>query len=157
MTRHTRKQQEIIAIVMAAAAGEASAEQLARISRLVLEDDQSSTFVLQLMSQEAWLTWHASEARATGHRVSGGEPTDDYFDTAELAGQGLPLATKRETLGGIIARSAAAQPFIQEPNTEYRPVNSSNKGQISLVCVVGRGCVVAHDGNHIRCFSNSMV
>ena len=65
MTQQTREHREIIAIIMAAAAGEASADQLAQISRRILEGDMWSTFVLDLMSQEAWLCWHASQACAT--------------------------------------------------------------------------------------------
>src|SRR5262245_43749271 len=64
MTSLTREQQEIVMIVMSAAAGEATDEQLARISQLVIENEELRLFTLQLLSQEAWLAWHGSQARS---------------------------------------------------------------------------------------------
>jgi hypothetical protein len=129
MTRQTREQREIIAIVMAAAAGEASAEQLARISRLALEDDRWSTFLLELMSQEAWLCWHASEARTTGHLFSAGEAFDGSPPKADRVPERQAPATSRETLRDLITRTIAAQPLGQEPLTGSRAANWRKGGK----------------------------
>jgi hypothetical protein len=124
MTQQTREHREIIAIVMAAAAGEASADQLAQISRRILEDDAWRTFVLDLMSQEAWLCWHASQACATEQRVSGDEPFDGFFTSIERARQRLPLSTNRKTLGEIVTRTDAAHSFGQDPIVDNRAASS---------------------------------
>jgi hypothetical protein len=129
MSRQMREQQEIISIVMAAAEGEATAEQLARISGLVLEDDQWSTFVLQLMSQEAWLTWHGSEARATEYRVTGAEPTNDFLAEAVRARECLPRATNRGILREIITRAASSQLLGATPIDESDAAGWRNVGR----------------------------
>jgi hypothetical protein len=129
MTRQTREQREIIVIVMAAAAGEASAEQLARISRLALEDDRSSTFLLELMSQEAWLWWHASEARTTGHLFSADEAFDGSPPKADRIPERPAPATSRETLRDLNTRTIAAQPLGQEPLTGSRAANWRKGGK----------------------------
>ena len=123
MTRQTREEREVIAIVMAAAAGEASPEQLARISRLVLKDDQWSTFVLELMSQEAWLCWHASQARTTAHSVSSDGPNFGSFGNNESAHHRLSRTTNQQTLDELITRAVAAQPAEHGPNAVDRAAN----------------------------------
>jgi hypothetical protein len=115
VTRNTSEQQEMIAIVMAAAAGEATEEQLARISRLVVEDDELSMFVLQLLSQEAWLTWHGSQARATEERTIATQQMERVFMAAEQ-GDVSRTAAQRHALGDSIARAenGTRQEFIVE-------------------------------------------
>src|SRR4051812_37636554 len=124
MTQQTREHREIIAIIVAAAAGEASADQLAQISRRVLEDDAWSTFVLELMGQEAWLCWHASQACSTEQRVSGDEPFDGFFTSIEQARQRAPLSINHENLGDIVSRTGTAHSFGQNPIIDNRAASS---------------------------------
>src|SRR5262245_15861636 len=101
MTRPTREEREVIGTLIAATAGEASSEQLAQVSRLVLNDDRWSTLVLEVMSQEAWLCWHASQARATG--------TSGLVD--ESSARSLPGAAR------LVRKSRLNSPLVSTENT----------------------------------------
>jgi hypothetical protein len=127
MIRETREQREIIAIVMAAGAGEASADQLARISRMVLEDDRWSMFVLELMSQEAWLCWHASQALINQERGIGAGTSGEFFTWAERGTEQLPMPNNRRAVAQIVSRIAAAQPLVMAQFSNDRVANGGKR------------------------------
>jgi hypothetical protein len=135
--RDARQQQEIISIVMAAAAGEASDEQLSRISRLVLEDEEASIFALQLLSQEAWLTWHASQAQGVERQAAISEQIGRLVEAPDSGRQALPSAVRRRAFGETIARATAGLPADQRPIDSYRllPWNRVSKRFWSLSIV----------------------
>lgn len=54
---------EALETILAAAAGDATEEQLARLSQFVVEDAELREFVVEALSQEAWLTWHGTHMR----------------------------------------------------------------------------------------------
>ncbi len=107
MTQLTREQQEIVTIVMSAAAGEATDEQLSRISRLVIESDELRLFVVQLLSQEAWLTWHGSQARATEDRATSAEQLDRVLLVVGQGDATTPATAHSSRATSLVERAAA--------------------------------------------------
>jgi hypothetical protein len=59
LMRLTAEQKEVIAILVAAADGETTEEQRARVEQLVKESEEMQSFVLRLLNQEAWLSLHS--------------------------------------------------------------------------------------------------
>lgn len=70
MSDRSRREHEVAAILMAAVAGEASPDELSRVNAWIRDDPALSEFVVDLMNQEAWLSWHAAAA------PEGAEPPD---------------------------------------------------------------------------------
>ena len=64
MTPINPKQHEVLEIVLVATVGEATEGQLGRLSQLVAADESLALYAVQLLSQEAWLSWHGSQPYA---------------------------------------------------------------------------------------------
>lgn len=62
MTERELLEREVMEIVLAAAAGEATDLQLTRLSELILHDESLALFAVQLWNQEAWLSWQGSQS-----------------------------------------------------------------------------------------------
>jgi hypothetical protein len=59
MMRLTPEQREVIGYLVAAADGDTTEEQCARVEALVKDNEEMQSFVVQLLSQEAWLSLHS--------------------------------------------------------------------------------------------------
>lgn len=57
-----RREHEAAIIVLAAVAGEATVEDLTRLDEWIRADEQLAAFVVELIEQESWLSWHAGRA-----------------------------------------------------------------------------------------------
>jgi ferric-dicitrate binding protein FerR (iron transport regulator) len=59
MENKAQREHQAAVIVMAAVAGEATLEQLHTLNAWIEQDPELGSFVIDLISQEAWLSWHA--------------------------------------------------------------------------------------------------
>src|SRR3990172_8342121 len=66
LMRLTPEQREIITFLIAAADGETTKEQCARVEQLVKESEEMQLFVLRLLNQEAWLSLHGLHESTRG-------------------------------------------------------------------------------------------
>jgi Concanavalin A-like lectin/glucanases superfamily len=62
MTTPRQRQREVLEIVIAATGGDATAEQLALLNQLIVNDETLRAYVVELLNQEAWLAWHGSRS-----------------------------------------------------------------------------------------------
>ena len=65
MSDEKRRKRELLEIVLAATAGDATDEQLARLSELLVGDPALAQYGVELLSQEAWLNWHGSQVQTS--------------------------------------------------------------------------------------------
>jgi len=61
MSDEKRLKREVLEIVLAATAGDATEEQRAQLSAMVVSDPALARYAVELMNQEAWLNWHGSQ------------------------------------------------------------------------------------------------
>lgn len=106
LTRLTPEQKEIIAFLMAAADGETTPEQIARLEQHVKDDEEMQLFVLQLLNQEAWLSLHGLHESATA-------------DRAELAAKIRGLLTSAEAcaVSQAVAEQRAIEDLLVQPTS----------------------------------------
>src|SRR3954453_7380716 len=118
MMVHSRKQQEILTILLAATTGDATEKELMQLSRLVLEDDDWQAFVLDVMGQEAWLTWHASQAGQWAQDFADQgcsqitkTPSRDAWDSSEVI---------RDALSDSINGPGVQQPYKRPTSSRWQ-------------------------------------
>ena len=112
--RLTAEQKEIVVLLIAAVDNETTEEHYARLQRLVIENEDLSLFLLQLLNQEAWLSLHGLHDLAAK-------------DQAKLAAKIRSLLTPAET--GAISQAMVEQfeeekPIAQVPSAS-RPRNTA--------------------------------
>ncbi|MCA9234819.1 MAG: LamG domain-containing protein [Planctomycetales bacterium] len=81
MSSDRRIEHEIARILLAAIDGDATSDELAEVNRLVLEDPRRATVVVDVMTQDAWLTWNNTKTR------NGGSLRNDLLDQIMAAAQ----------------------------------------------------------------------
>lgn len=69
MSSPQRPELQVAEIVIAAVADEATDEQLQQLNTLISEEPGLADFVVDLMSQESWLSWHSTRSRNGGVRA----------------------------------------------------------------------------------------
>lgn len=68
MSDTDRREHEAAALIVAAVVGEASPEELAQLNKRIEENPELGQFVVDLLAQEAWLTWSSASARKGAFR-----------------------------------------------------------------------------------------
>jgi hypothetical protein len=114
--RLTAEQNEIIALLIAAGDGETTEEHCAQLERLVRNNRDQLTFLLQLLNQEAWLSLHGLHEFAAK-------------DQGELAAKICGLLTPAET--GAISKALAEQIAEERPFAQVAPAKRPKKSRIA--------------------------
>jgi hypothetical protein len=144
MTGINRQQQEVVAILMAAVSGEATEEQLERVSQLILSDEEWAAFVLNVMTQEAWLTWHGSKARTSAEQST--VQRDRLLRAAKTASENesTPQVTSAADVANVerlkpysTSVAPARQSFIADLYSKVKNLSATSAVAAALLLVLG--------------------
>jgi hypothetical protein len=151
MTGTDRQRQEVVAILMAAVSGEASEEDLDRVSRLIISNEEWAGFVLNVMCQEAWLTWHGSKTRSPSDHST--VQLERLLFTAGVNGNGayqpkatcateVSITSRRDLQSKSVAR--ASRSIIWGSYSKLRNIGAS--GAVAAALLIGIGALAGSLG-----------
>ncbi|MBX3425540.1 MAG: LamG domain-containing protein [Pirellulales bacterium] len=105
----SRVEYDVTRILMAAVDGNATLDELAEVNRRILADPSLASFVVDVMSQESWLTWYSTKSRNGGSmRADLLEQIVATASSAKSAGTSTGTVPQRDPAFRPVAGATAA-------------------------------------------------
>ena len=130
MNMREQNERDIARIILAAAADEASQRELEELNELIADQPQVAKFVVDLMSQEAWLNWHTESSRS-------GEIRNELLEhiTHVIESSGNQQSSEAEVLQLLEAGSCAG--LVHPKQRQWLTTDSESRSVIARSRYIG--------------------